>query len=155
MKQPAANALLKSLLALGYVGVVLRKPLTWLVLLVALVLWWTLRQHREAQREASRPPPVEFAAAQPKSPPAETPKEPGETEDEGMKEEPAVIPSPVLETAVGRFHRDHRRVPKDFEELQEGRYIAGVPKPPPGMRYQLDLRRMKLRLVRADLVPRS
>jgi len=147
MKQPTENAVLKALLVFGYVVHALKKPVTWLAVLLAASAWWVAQQYRAAQIESSRLPPVTFTPPAPRAGGEKLPVE-VEPEEVDPKEEPSVVPSQVLETAVGRFHRDHRRPPIDFEELESARYIVGVPRPPEGMRYQLDLRRMKLRLVR-------
>ena len=59
-----------------------------------------------------------------------------------------VMSSRALEVAVGRFHKDNLRLPKDVDELIEKKYLVGVPPAPPGMRYVLDLAPVQMRLVR-------
>ena len=53
-----------------------------------------------------------------------------------------------LEKAVGRFHKDNLRLPKDADELIEKKSLFGVPPAPPGKTYLLDLSPIRMRLVR-------
>jgi len=52
-----------------------------------------------------------------------------------------------LEVAVGRFHKDNLRLPRDADELIAQKYLVGVPPAPSGKRYMLDLSPIKLRLI--------
>lgn len=152
-------------LGLGYGLQALKKPATWGVLLVVGGLWWWRHQSTEAGKVVNREAPVEFKALAVPSldpAPAGVPGAPAAlTPSAAVNEEIAiaiaagitdpeklpVMSSRDLEVAVGRFHLDNLRLPKDADELIEQKYLVGVPPAPPGKRYFLDLAPIRMRLV--------
>ncbi len=150
-------------LGLGYALRSLKHPATWavIVLLVA-VLWWRNRS-TEAAKSVNQLAPIEFKPLVTAVPAADDPSAtPQEIQANGANPELAaaladgvtdpeqlpVMSSRDLEVAVGRFHKDNLRLPKDADELIEKKYLVGVPPAPAGKRYVLDLAPIKLRLVR-------
>lgn len=147
---------------IGYGLRALKHPATWAVIaLVVLLLWWKNRS-TEAAKVVNQLPPIEFkplvaavAAATPADAPAATASGPVESTEiaaaiaDGVTdpEQLPVMSSRDLEVAVGRFHKDNLRLPKDADELIEQKYLVGVPPAPPGKRYLLDLSPIKMRLV--------
>lgn len=154
------KALFSLFVAIGYLVRSLKHPATWGVIVAVGGVWWWTHQRAEAAKVVHQLPPVEFKplppapAAQP-SPDGTAPatavnaSAPGEAEDtsEPDPEKRAVMSSRDLEVAVGRFHKDNLRLPKDADELIEQKYLVGVPPAPPGKHYVLDLSPIKMRLV--------
>lgn len=142
---------------LGYALQLLKRPATWGILAaLAALLWWRQRS-AEAAKVVHRHPPIEFKAITPAPAvdPTAAPVEGASPElsaavAEGITdpEQLPVMSSRDLEVAVGRFHKDNLRLPRDAEELIAQKYLVGVPPAPPGKRYMLDLSPIKLRLVR-------
>ena len=149
-------------LGLGYGVQALKKPASWGVLLVLGGLWWWTHQRAEAGKVVNLEPPIEFkplVATSPTPAPDAAPGAPavgpavseeiaaavaaGVTDPEKLP----VMSSRQLEVAVGRFHKDNLRLPKDADELIEKKYLVGVPPAPPGKRYHLDLSPIQMRLV--------
>ena len=151
--------------AIGYGLQQLKKPAAWAVLLLVGGLWWWTHQRTEAGKAVNLEPPIEFkplAAASPAPASEGVPAAPGAPAvGPAASEEIAaavaagvtdpeklpVMSSRDLEVAVGRFHKDNLRLPKDADELIEKKYLVGVPPAPPGKRYLLDLSPIQMRLV--------
>lgn len=146
---------------IGYALQALKKPATWSLLALLAGLWWWQNQHTEAAKVVNQRPPIEFKALVAARPAASANDAPV-----GVKASPAdeeltaaiaagitdpeqlpVMSSRQLEVAVGRFHKDNLRLPKDADELIEKKYLVGVPPAPPGKRYLLDLAPIRMRLV--------
>jgi hypothetical protein len=148
---------------LGYALRSLKHPATWgVIAVIAALLWWKHR-NTEAAKSVHQLPPIEFkplaAAAPVDAAPGAAPQA-GPADGASLElaaaladgvtdpEQLPVMSSRDLEVAVGRFHKDNLRLPRDADELIEQKYLVGVPPAPPGKRYLLDLSPIKLRLVR-------
>ncbi len=143
----------------GYALRSLKHPATWGVIAVVGGLWWWSHHRAEAAKVVHHVPPIEFKPLPPPTaqPPADgsappvavNASAPGEAEDstETDPEKRPVMSSRDLEVAVGRFHKDNLRLPKDADELIEKKYLVGVPPAPAGKHYVLDLSPIKMRLV--------
>jgi hypothetical protein len=150
-------------LGIGYVFRSLKHPATWAAIALVVALFWWKNRSTEAAKVVHQLPPIEFkplvTAAAPEAPPGTAPQavqasgansEIAAAIAEGVTD-PELLPvmsSRDLEVAVGRFHKDNLRLPKDADELIEQNYLVGVPPAPPGKRYVLDLAPIKMRLVR-------
>ncbi len=145
--------------AFGYALRSLKHPATWGVIAVIGGVWWWSHHRAEAAKVVNRVPPIEFKPLAPLpsgplaavgvAPASVNASAPGEAEDstEPDPEKRPVMSSRDLEVAVGRFHKDNLRLPKDADELIEQKYLVGVPPAPAGKRYVLDLSPIKMRLV--------
>ncbi len=144
--------------AIGYAFRSLKHPATWGVIAVVAGVWWWSHQRAEAAKVVNRVPPIEFkplpAPVAPSAadgtgftPVSATAAREAEDSTETDPEKRPVMSSRDLEVAVGRFHKDNLRLPKDADELIEQKYLVGVPPAPPGKRYVLDLSPIKMRLV--------
>ncbi len=148
---------------IGHALQALKKPATWAVIVVIAGLWWWKHQHTEAAKIVNQHPPIEF---QPLTAPSPTATAAATGAPAGVNASPVdeelaaaiasgitdpeklpVMSSRQLEVAVGRFHNDNLRLPKDADELIAKKYLVGVPPAPPGKRYQLDLSPIQMRLV--------
>jgi len=140
---------------LGYALQLLKRPASWGILAVLVgLLWWKSRS-TEAAKSVNQHPPIEFkplvAAVDPVAAVAEGANPElvaAATEGVTDPEQLPVMSSRDLEVAVGRFHKDNLRLPRDADELIAQKYLVGVPPAPPGKRYVLDLCPIKMRLVR-------
>ena len=139
--------------AVGHAQRALKRPATWVGLIVlGGCLAWYLR-HREATKLVNQLPPIQFkplVAVSPVSGAVGNQPVPSDAPEPGSPVDPEQLPvmaSRDLEVAVGRFHKDKLRLPQNADELIELKYLVGVPPAPPGKRYQLDLAPIKLRLV--------
>lgn len=166
------KALLSLFVGLTYLGRALKQPAVLGIIVVVVGLWFWKHRRAESAKAVNKFPPIEFQADAPAPPRAgETPGSPlasatggpasiptavtfspeASTTPDGKPMDPEKIPvmsSRALEVAVGRFHKDNLRLPKDVDELIEKKYLVGVPPAPPGMRYVLDLAPVQMRLVR-------
>lgn len=153
------KALFSLFVALGYALRSLKHPATWAVIAVVGGLWWWRNHTHEAAKVVHKSAPIEFKplAPGPDSPVAPggsavkpgiaaAPAEESETLDPDPEKRP-VMSSRDLEVAVGRFHKDNLRLPKDADELIEQKYLVGVPPAPAGKHYVLDLSPIQMRLV--------
>ena len=142
--------------AIGYLLRSLKQPATWAVIAVVGGLWWWQHHRTEAAKVVHKVAPIEFkplVIATPETPGVEA--KPGVTAaaadaadaSEPDPEKRPVMSSRDLEVAVGRFHKDNLRLPKDADELIEQKYLVGVPPAPPGKHYVLDLAPIQMRLV--------
>ena len=144
---------------IGYGFRALKKPATWAVIVLLVALFWWKHHHAEAAKVVHKLAPIEFKPLTPATDanaPATkvvattgvtaTPAEDTETLDPDPEKRP-VMSSRDLEVAVGRFHKDNLRLPKDADELMEKKYLVGVPPAPAGKRYLLDLSPIQMRLV--------
>lgn len=142
--------------AIGYLFRSLKRPETWGAILVLVGFWWWRNHSHEAGKVVHKLPPIEFkplAIATPEPPGVAA--NPGVTAaaadasdaSEADPEKRPVMSSRDLEVAVGRFHKDNLRLPKDADELIEQKYLVGVPPAPPGKHYVLDLSPIQMRLV--------
>lgn len=145
--------------AIGYGFRALKKPATWAVIVLLVGLFWWRNHSTESAKVVHKLAPIEF---KPLTPVAEAtapvagavattgvtaaPAEDAETLDPDPEKRP-VMSSRDLEVAVGRFHKDNLRLPKDADELIAQKYLVGVPPAPPGKRYLLDLSPIQMRLV--------
>lgn len=161
------KVLLSFFVGLTYVGRALKQPAVWAVLVILTGLWLWKHRHTEAGKAVNKFPPIEFQADAPPAPRPEgagTPDAPAAgsaapavaftpeaaANPDSKPVDPEKIPvmsSRALEVAVGRFHKDNLRLPKDVDELIEKKYLVGVPPAPPGKRYVLDLSPIQMRLV--------
>jgi hypothetical protein len=153
------KALFSIFVAFGYALRSLKHPATWAVIALVGGLWWWRNHSHEAAKVVHKLPPIEFkplvsvsgAATTPRDSAARpgitaTPAEEAETLDPDPEKRP-VMSSRDLEVAVGRFHKDNLRLPKDADELIDQKYLVGVPPAPPGKHYVLDLSPIQMRLV--------
>lgn len=142
--------------AIGYLFRSLKQPAAWAVIAVVAGIWWWRSHSQEAAKVVHKLPPIEFkplAVATTETPGVEG--KPGVTAAEADSADAAepdpekrpVMSSRDLEVAVGRFHKDNLRLPKDADELIEKKYLVGVPPAPPGKHYVLDLSPIQMRLV--------
>ncbi len=143
-------------IAIGYLLRSLKQPATWAVIVVVGGLWWWQHRRTESAKVVHQHPPIEFKPLL-----AATPETPGVAARTGLTaaaadaadasepdpEKRPVMSSRDLEVAVGRFHKDNLRLPKDADELIEQKYLVGVPPAPPGKHYVLDLSPIQMRLV--------
>ncbi|MFA6543369.1 MAG: hypothetical protein WCS99_03020 [Limisphaerales bacterium] len=145
--------------ALGYLFRALKQPAAWAVIAVVAGLIWVSRRHAETAKVVHKHPPIQFkplapapvkpeggAAAGPTPGITFAPSEETDSLDPDPEKRP-IMSSRDLEVAVGRFHKDNLRLPKDADELIEQKYLVGVPPAPPGKRYLLDLSPIRMRLV--------
>lgn len=143
---------------IGYAFRALKHPATWAILAVVIGLGWWKNQRAEAEKTVNKLPPIEFTPlAVPPRADAATATAPGPSVSldiaaavaEGVTdpEQLPIMSSRDLEVAVGRFHKDNLRLPKDADELIAQKYLVGVPPAPPGKRYLLDLSPIRMRLV--------
>jgi hypothetical protein len=140
---------------LGYALQLLKRPASWGILAVLVGLVWWKSRSTEAAKSVNQHPPIAFkplvAAVDPVAAVAEGANpELAAAATEGVTdpEQLPVMSSRDLEVAVGRFHKDNLRLPRDADELIAQKYLVGVPPAPPGKRYVLDLSPIKMRLVR-------
>lgn len=151
---------------IGHALQALKKPTTWAVIVVIAGIWWWKSERTESAKSVNQHPPIEFAplvATGGTATPAGTPAD----ATSGVKASPdddeladaiasgitdpeklPVMSSRKLEVAVGRFHKDNLRLPNDADELIAKKYLVGVPPPPEGKRYVLDLSPIQMRLVK-------
>lgn len=142
--------------AIGYLLRSLKQPATWAVIAVVGGLWWWQHHRTEAGKVVHKLPPIEFKplvnVVQETSGAEAKPGVIAASADAADSAEPDSEKRPVmssrdLEVAVGRFHKDNLRLPKDADELIEQKYLVGVPHAPPGKHYVLDLSPIQMRLV--------
>ena len=70
--------------------------------------------------------------------------------------EPVVVPPDAnLETALAqltqalrKFSMEHRRVPKSFSEIVAAGYVSGLPQPPRGKQFAVDVKHVQVVLVK-------
>ena len=70
--------------------------------------------------------------------------------------EPVVVPPEAnLETTLSqltqvlrKFSMEHRRVPKSFSEIVAAGYVSGLPQPPPGKQFAVDVKHVQVVLVK-------
>ncbi len=148
-------------IGIGYALQSLKKPATWAVIALVVVLLWWRNHNAEGAKVVNQLPPIEFKPLAAASPATSANDATG-----GVTASPAdveiaaaiaagitdpeklpVMSSRDLEVAVGRFHKDNLRLPNDADELIEKKYLVGVPPAPPGKRYLLDLSPIQMRLV--------
>lgn len=160
------KVLLSFFVGLAYAGRALKQPAVLATLVLLAGVWFWRHRHTESAKAVNKFPPIEFQADAPPPPKPETaggPDAPAagspapgvaftpETANPDSKpvdpEKIPVMSSRALEVAVGRFHKDNLRLPKDVDELIEKKYLVGVPPAPPGKRYVLDLSPIQMRLV--------
>ncbi len=157
------KAILSFFIGLTYLGRGLKQPATWGVIFVVAGLWFWSRQRKEAAKVVNKVPPIEFKALVHTPPATDASTAPASANPaavafspelavnaDGSPVDPEKLPvmsSRDLEVAVGRFHKDNLRLPKDADELIEQKYLVGVPPAPPGKHYVLDLAPIQMRLV--------
>lgn len=160
------KVLLSFFVALSQAGRVLKHPAFLATLVLLAGLWFWRHRHTESAKSVNKFPPIEFQADAPPparpgtadaedAPAAGSPVpgvafSPEAAAPDSKPVDPEKIPvmsSRALEVAVGRFHKDNLRLPKDVDELIEKKYLVGVPPAPPGKRYVLDLSPVQMRLV--------
>lgn len=158
--------LLSFFVGLAYAGRALKQPAVLATLVLLAGVWFWRHRHTESAKAVNKFPPIEFQADAPPPPKPETAGAPDAsaagspapgvaftpetTTPDSKPVDPEKIPvmsSRALEVAVGRFHKDNLRLPKDVDELIEKKYLVGVPPAPPGKRYVLDLAPVQMRLV--------
>jgi hypothetical protein len=59
----------------------------------------------------------------------------------------SIIRVTVLESALGRFHFEHGRSPRDYAELARANYIRDLPQPKAGNEFQIDFETPSIREV--------